>query len=229
VLIRPYNAFLPGTIELVASLSSGACALCCTIIASYDGTIDQNRQTAGKAMIYVQLIGLYISISLIFLRGLYLIYELTNMSARKKIGVQLSSSDRLYDAVNQVILSNPTILARRYADRWMVRSLGVGLTNRPVWRRETEDLRALLMLNVGCCGGSGGDNNEHHYHTNTTNSNINSQQKSLQRQLSAVRPKTGSRFDRSALGLSLNGGSGAFPSISANNSARLEDVSTGSM
>ena len=39
---------------------------------------------------------------------------------------------------------DPHILARKYLDRWMVRSLGVGLFDRPVWRRETEDLRRLL-------------------------------------------------------------------------------------
>lgn len=33
--------------------------------------------------------------------------------------------------------TDPEILARRYFDRWMLRALGVGLYNRPVWRRET--------------------------------------------------------------------------------------------
>jgi hypothetical protein len=32
---------------------------------------------------------------------------------------------------------DPHILARKFADRWMVRALGVGLYDRPVWRRET--------------------------------------------------------------------------------------------
>jgi hypothetical protein len=39
---------------------------------------------------------------------------------------------------------DPHILARKFLDRWMVRALGVGLYDRPVWRRETEDLRRLL-------------------------------------------------------------------------------------
>ena len=45
----------------------------------------------------------------------------------------------------QVMATDPHILARRYADRWMVKALGCGLHGRPVWRRETEDLRALLL------------------------------------------------------------------------------------
>lgn len=39
---------------------------------------------------------------------------------------------------------DPHILARKFVDRWMVNALGVGLFDRPVWRRETEDLRRLL-------------------------------------------------------------------------------------
>ena len=37
--------------------------------------------------------------------------------------------------VMQVMSRDPAILARKFADRWMVKALGYGLLNRPVWRR----------------------------------------------------------------------------------------------
>ncbi len=42
-------------------------------------------------------------------------------------------------------MQDPNILARKVADRWMMRTLGFGLFNRPLWRRETEDPRRLLL------------------------------------------------------------------------------------
>lgn len=37
------------------------------------------------------------------------------------------------------------ILARKYADRWMVKALGVGLFKRPLWRREDPQRRPTFM------------------------------------------------------------------------------------
>lgn len=37
------------------------------------------------------------------------------------------------------------ILARKYADRWMGRALGVGLFRRRLYRKEVEDTRQLLF------------------------------------------------------------------------------------
>lgn len=40
------------------------------------------------------------------------------------------------------------ILARKYADKWMVRALGVGLFKRKLRRREVEDTRQLLLTTI---------------------------------------------------------------------------------
>ena len=37
------------------------------------------------------------------------------------------------------------ILARKYADRWMAKALGVGLFKRRLYRKEVEDTRQLLF------------------------------------------------------------------------------------
>ena len=37
------------------------------------------------------------------------------------------------------------ILARKYADRWMVKSLGVGLFKRPLWRQEDPHRKPTFM------------------------------------------------------------------------------------
>lgn len=40
------------------------------------------------------------------------------------------------------------ILARKYADKWMVRALGVGLFKRRLHRKEVEDTRQLLYTTI---------------------------------------------------------------------------------
>lgn len=40
------------------------------------------------------------------------------------------------------------ILARKYADKWMVKALGVGLFKRKLHRREVEDTRQLLLSTI---------------------------------------------------------------------------------
>ena len=40
------------------------------------------------------------------------------------------------------------ILARKFADKWMVRALGVGLFKRRLHRKEVEDTRQLLYTTI---------------------------------------------------------------------------------
>ena len=40
------------------------------------------------------------------------------------------------------------ILARKYADRWMAKSLGVGLFRRRLYRKEREDTREVLYSTI---------------------------------------------------------------------------------
>ena len=46
------------------------------------------------------------------------------------------------------LLQDPHILARKFADRWLRKSLGVGLFKRPLWRRETDDERSRLLRTI---------------------------------------------------------------------------------
>lgn len=50
--------------------------------------------------------------------------------------------------LNLTAVQDEHILARKYADKWMVRALGVGLFKRKLHRREVEDTRQLLMSTI---------------------------------------------------------------------------------
>ena len=50
--------------------------------------------------------------------------------------------------INSTAVQDDHILARKYADKWMVKALGVGLFKRKLHRREVEDTRQLLMSTI---------------------------------------------------------------------------------
>lgn len=55
------------------------------------------------------------------------------------------------------MLQDEHILARKYADKWMAKALGMGLFKRRLYRKEVEDTRQLLfsslnpLAKVSCC------------------------------------------------------------------------------
>ena len=47
-----------------------------------------------------------------------------------------------------VRLQDEHILARKFADRWMAKALGVGLFKRRLYRKEVEDTRQVLYSTI---------------------------------------------------------------------------------
>lgn len=68
------------------------------------------------------------------------------LGVRARLRLRPSPADRFAEVARDVMARDPHILARKYADRWMVRALGVGLYDRPVWRRETGAPRCCCLL-----------------------------------------------------------------------------------
>lgn len=46
------------------------------------------------------------------------------------------------------MLQDEHILARKYADKWMAKALGMGLFKRRLYRKEVEDTRQLLFSSL---------------------------------------------------------------------------------
>ncbi|KAL4434011.1 hypothetical protein ABPG75_000452 [Micractinium tetrahymenae] len=140
--VRPYNVAVVGGVELTATL----CTLCMLGLAMAvmegRGESDLTRTTVGTVMLVIQLIGFLAVMAGAFWVGLRAVWAALGL--RRRLRLPPSPADRFADAVHQVMSTDPEISARKYFDRWMVRALGLGLYNRPVWRRETEDLRGLL-------------------------------------------------------------------------------------
>ena len=63
---------------------------------------------------------------------------------------RLSASSKLSQSAHGSLIAvqDEHILARKYADKWMVRALGVGLFKRKLHRREVEDTRQLLLTTI---------------------------------------------------------------------------------
>lgn len=51
-------------------------------------------------------------------------------------------------SLTNVLTQDEHILARKYADRWMAKSLGVGLFRRRLYRKEREDTREVLYSTI---------------------------------------------------------------------------------
>ena len=180
--IRPYSSAVVGAIEILSSMASGATCVCAIIVIS-KGTGGSDAgwsEEIGRVMIGFQLGGLYASLLLSMCTSVYsagVSLSLTSYS-RKVFRMNASSEDRLVNAIRGVIASNESILLKKYVDRWLVRARGVGLHARPVWRRETEDLKAVLtsgLQSFARCGGN---------------------KESQELPVSVVRPRTGTKSAR---------------------------------
>ncbi|GAB4818169.1 hypothetical protein N2152v2_005215 [Parachlorella kessleri] len=146
LVLRPFNSAALGALELAATLAPAAVFAATLAVMDGRGADSGTRDAAGTAMLACQGIGFLCYIVIV---GYTSCAALAGaLPLRRWVGLRPSRSDRLAGAVVQVMSRDPTILARKFADRWMVHALGYGLLNRPVWRRETEDLRRLLLTVV---------------------------------------------------------------------------------
>eukprot|EP00887_Chlorella_sp_A99_P003548 scaffold7.g3548.t1 len=143
LIVRPFNCAGVGGMELTTAVVA---LLTCSLLLVVNGSGDSDlvRDAVGSALLAFWLVAYCIHLLCLWWTSLTALWE--PLSLRRRLGLAPAPADRVVGAMTAVMSRDPGILARKYLDRWMVRALGVGLFNRPVWRRETEDLRQLLQV-----------------------------------------------------------------------------------
>ncbi|DBA90394.1 TPA: hypothetical protein ACH3X1_003668 [Trebouxia sp. C0004] len=135
--------------QLVAEICDVGVFVCGLVLILGDSSNDKFRLTLGLVMLGLKGVGFLCA----FIYSFY-----SSLSAAKEFVLRYAwpyipflakrPADKFADIVDRVMLQDEHILARKFADRWMGKALGVGLFKRRLYRKEVEDTRRVLYSTI---------------------------------------------------------------------------------